>query len=554
MPSEMAFAGRPSALAEPFVPSGVRRAVQRPSGVGSGLPHAHTHGHGHGHTHSHSHSHAHAQLPHRGRGVIGMRGSGPGAGGGISRTGAYGETYGSGELRTHAREEANLLARTSNGVPDFVGGYGALYPMDGQVAHALLPPQGAHVQQYKAISHDGEASVLLRVVGVPPAGSSQIVRASETWRRVRHSGIAKLREVFTDTAFSPNTNEVIVSYQFPGRARTFTQCFLSSMNNQHQHNQHQYARSSPYGSSVPSPLPEDALWALASQFLSQVAECHKHGLTLRGALDPEAVLVVGRNRVRLFGVGLNDMLDPAGADHVGVNASERGRMFVKQDLTQLSTLLLLLSLRNNVQAVRQGTLMFGIAQSLDTLRLASYSQQWVSTIEALVNVASPTSTRTISDVLQTAAPRITQELGNVWGHADSVTKLLFDEFESSRMLRLSSLISFVTERDDPGGGATWSETGDRYVVKLFRDYLFHRQDDNGRAILDMGGVVDALHRLDIGSQEQVLLSARDEKSLIVATYEEIRRCLTQAVDELIMSGHKSNLVNSVRGSRALQRF
>jgi PAB-dependent poly(A)-specific ribonuclease subunit 3 len=44
---------------------------------------------------------------------------------------------------------------------------------------------------------------------------------------------------------------------------------------------------------------------------------------------------------------------------------------------------------------------------------------------------------------------------------------------------------------DPG----WSETGDRYLIKLFRDYVFHQVDENGRPVVDMVHVLTCLNKV-----------------------------------------------------------
>lgn len=51
--------------------------------------------------------------------------------------------------------------------------------------------------------------------------------------------------------------------------------------------------------------------------------------------------------------------------------------------------------------------------------------------------------------------------------------------------------------------ATWSETGDRYLLKLFRDYVFHQVTEDGRPWLDMGHIVQCLNKLDAGAPEKV---------------------------------------------------
>ena len=46
---------------------------------------------------------------------------------------------------------------------------------------------------------------------------------------------------------------------------------------------------------------------------------------------------------------------------------------------------------------------------------------------------------------------------------------------------------------DPG----WSETGDRYMIKLFRDYLFHQVDENGAPWIDMSHIIQCLNKVSI---------------------------------------------------------
>lgn len=48
--------------------------------------------------------------------------------------------------------------------------------------------------------------------------------------------------------------------------------------------------------------------------------------------------------------------------------------------------------------------------------------------------------------------------------------------------------------------AAWSETGDRYLLKLFRDYLFHQVDANGAPWLDMAHIVQCLNKVKIKRQ------------------------------------------------------
>ncbi|PJF17768.1 PAB-dependent poly(A)-specific ribonuclease subunit PAN3 [Paramicrosporidium saccamoebae] len=81
----------------------------------------------------------------------------------------------------------------------------------------------------------------------------------------------------------------------------------------------------------------------------------------------------------------------------------------------------------------------------------------------------------------------------------------------------------------------WSETGDRYVLKLFRDFVFHSQDENGRPIIDMSHVISSLNKIDAATDEPIMLISRNGDQCIFATFAEIRQKLEQAYSELVGS-------------------
>jgi PAB-dependent poly(A)-specific ribonuclease subunit 3 len=41
----------------------------------------------------------------------------------------------------------------------------------------------------------------------------------------------------------------------------------------------------------------------------------------------------------------------------------------------------------------------------------------------------------------------------------------------------------------------WSETGDRYILKLFRDFVFHSIGFEGEPIVDMAHIVQCLNKV-----------------------------------------------------------
>lgn len=84
--------------------------------------------------------------------------------------------------------------------------------------------------------------------------------------------------------------------------------------------------------------------------------------------------------------------------------------------------------------------------------------------------------------------------------------------------RSGRLIVLVNRFDhDP----RWSETGDRYIVKLFRDLVFHSVDEAGRPVVDLSHILTNLNKLDVGSEEKIMLTSRDEQSCLIVSYREV---------------------------------
>lgn len=42
---------------------------------------------------------------------------------------------------------------------------------------------------------------------------------------------------------------------------------------------------------------------------------------------------------------------------------------------------------------------------------------------------------------------------------------------------------------------TWSETGDRYLLKLFRDHLFHQVTEAGAPWIDLSHIISCLNKV-----------------------------------------------------------
>lgn len=58
---------------------------------------------------------------------------------------------------------------------------------------------------------------------------------------------------------------------------------------------------------------------------------------------------------------------------------------------------------------------------------------------------------------------------------DILENELSKELENGRLFRILSKINTIVERPEHNMDPSWSETGDRFLIKLFRDYVFHQK-------------------------------------------------------------------------------
>ncbi|CAG8816342.1 40135_t:CDS:2, partial [Gigaspora margarita] len=71
---------------------------------------------------------------------------------------------------------------------------------------------------------------------------------------------------------------------------------------------------------------------------------------------------------------------------------------------------------------------------------------------------------------------------------------LSKELENGRLVRLLYKFGSINERPKFDIDPSWSETGDRYLIKLFRDYVFHQVDEHGYLVVNMSHVLTCLNK------------------------------------------------------------
>ena len=270
------------------------------------------------------------------------------------------------------------------------------------------------------------------------------------------------------------------------------------------------------------PLAENVVWSIISQMVSAIRVIHANNLAVRtldmghvlSTMDPTA----SRLRIRLNCLGVVDALEFETRKHV--------QDLQQQDIRNLGWLTLSLASGTEVSMQSETSTI----QRCDSFVGQHFSRELHNLVMTLIR-SSPRPP-TIVDVGRAIFQRAFDEQDAAYRSLDLNERLLSAEYDSSRALRLLLKLGFINERPEFGPNRRWAQSGDCYVLTLFRDFVFHQADGAGNPIMDLGHVVTCLNKLDAGDPEKIVLVSRDGKSMLVVSYADVARCLESAFNEL----------------------
>ncbi|KAG9005663.1 PAB-dependent poly(A)-specific ribonuclease subunit 3 [Tulasnella sp. JGI-2019a] len=445
-------------------------------------------------------------------------------------SGASNELFISDNIRQELQQKSEDLwsaqSASDPGLPSEVHDYHSLSllktPGD-QNARSTVGSYGSVV--YRAVNkNDGKVYVLRRIEAFR-LNFEAALGTIDDWSRLRHPNIITVKEAFTTRDFG-DSSLVFVSDYHP-RAQSLYQMHLASPATRTgspsisiQTNHHRGKHGGKNGSrdntadSGMVPLSEQVIWSYVVQLGSAIRAVHERGKAIR-CLDPKTVMATGKNRLRIDCCGVMDV--------IGYNPAIGMEFLQQEDLHMFGKLLLLICCLNaNASA--------NLAKAMETITRL-YSQDVGAAIVFLLSKAGPK--KTIDELFAKLGPKILLvEMNSLHTYTDDLEHSLMGELENARLVRLLSKLGFINERPQFNHDPRWSETGDRYIIKLFRDYLFHQVDQDGKPAVNMSHILSCLNKLDAGSPEQLMLVSRDEQSCLVVSYEAIKMCTEQAFREL----------------------
>ncbi|KAL7548898.1 hypothetical protein ACHAWF_012165 [Thalassiosira exigua] len=228
------------------------------------------------------------------------------------------------------------------------------------------------------------------------------------------------------------------------------------------------------------PLPEGLIWSCLVQLVSAVRAVHGSGLAVR-TLQLNHILCTQENplsasssgpyglpklRLRINCIGIIDILE--------FEARKGLEELQASDMRSLGCILLSMTTGQEISVndiYRNGSTAQQQAQALAEyfqFVQQNYSRELYVLVHGLLNPAMPPmGVRTLAGNL---AMRAFDELDGAHGSIDECSNALMGIYESGRALRLLLKLAFVNDRPEFGIDKNWSESGDCYILKLFRDY------------------------------------------------------------------------------------
>jgi PAB-dependent poly(A)-specific ribonuclease subunit 3 len=269
-----------------------------------------------------------------------------------------------------------------------------------------------------------------------------------------------------------------------------------------------------FGGRQPSPhVPENVLWSYIVQLASAIKACHSLRLAVR-TIQPNKIIVTSKNRIRLNACSILDI--------VQFDSQFQLEQLKQDDFVQLGRLIL--SIAGNANAA------LNIGKAMEHLT-RTYTPKLRECVTWLVSTDLGVE-KNIDTFLQGISSEMVQTLDMQLHESDTLTSTLVGELENGRLVRLVAKLGLINDRPEYEHNPQWSETGERYYLKLFRDYVFHAVDEQGRPVTDLGHIVSCLNKLDAGSDEKIQLMSRDEQSVFVVSYKEVKKGIETAFGEL----------------------
>ncbi|OON14411.1 hypothetical protein X801_09795 [Opisthorchis viverrini] len=438
---------------------------------------------------------------------------------------------------------------TREKLPRNLGAYTDLVPLEVMQQPRVSVTFGLPCVCFKAWSPRFGRPMLLRRVILPvdheAALSPDAYLLAKQLSELDHPAVVGFRDVFFTNAFNDNCGNLtvfsfsaaVVVYEYTPCSSTLQQThmsdpmkltsFSSPFNISRTVRPHSALKSGPSDLGM---LPETTLWSYLVQLVHGIRFIHQQVHRACGILDPTKVLIQDGTRLRINCFGLKDILFHQSQDP-NLAEDQAG------DFVQLGKLLVGAAC-GTAEAIQtnQRVTSFNLLQR-------TYRPEMVTLLRGLISG----QITGVDQLMRATSPYVYDQLTTVSDHSDFLERQLFLGMECDRLFRLICKLQSIVERNDRNGtNPDWSETGDRYMLKLFRDFVFHQTDQLGAPYLDLSHIITTLNKVEASSHERLCLVSRDSQNVILMTYADIKQWLDSSFSHLV-ERHRQSQTDAASG-------
>lgn len=432
------------------------------------------------------------------------------------------------QLREYIQQknEASLrsIANGQLNLPLHIGPYHSLYPIDkhfDKTDKAFGYPSTV----FKCMSNiDGRMYCMRRLEDVPIT-SGRFLEPIKQWSLVDNSNVVKVYDAFTTKAFGDMSLIVIYDYH------------PLSLNLMETH----FFR---IGNRDPELITESVLWSYLVQLVNATTAIHQKDLFV-GDYDPTKVIVTNKGRIKLSACGINDIVEASKAHNQFQNGNNLKADGTKMDTSELTQSkeekAAHVSAEQKRDLVRLGELILNLAKSTvfiketeaqsmtreEVIGRLQFSSRFKAVLKYILSEGSSWEELQVS-----ISPEILKIADGFQKSCDYMEANLTREVENARLVRLFAKLNVISERPEFLKDGSWSETGKRYPVKLFKDFVFHQVDETGHPVVDLTHIINCLNKLDAGVDENLLLVSPDEMTCLVTSYKQLKELVDNSFREV----------------------
>jgi PAB-dependent poly(A)-specific ribonuclease subunit 3 len=399
------------------------------------------------------------------------------------------------------KNEATMQTLGRTNLPDHINIYHSLVPID-KSYEPNSRVWGLPTSFYKVFSNvDGNAYALRKVDHNFAIINELPFKLIKKWKAIKSANLVQLHEAFTTMAFGKSS--LVFVYDYYPNSDTLLEFHKK------------------IGTYRSEPLTEELLWTYLVQLVNVLTAIHGAGIAARTSLDLSKIIVTNKNRIRLSSCGISDVLNHE-VDDEELQYSTRAdyyKRLQKLDMKQLGKIMLELSVMavsygRNVSDKPKPEEVIQFLRSANTVG-GGFSDDYIQ----MLTVLNGEDVELEKFHVAFLSKHVLRVMNALEDSNDALESQMTTELENGRLFRLMAKLNFIIDRPEL---KDWTENGNKYIIKLFRDYIFFQYDEYGKPVIDLAKVLVNLNKVDAGIDEKFLLVSRDEKTCIIVSYKEIR--------------------------------